>query len=51
MSLSLPTCGSFTASMISRPLSPLRNITFNRPSPATVSFFVSHVTRKPPLSP
>src|SRR5258707_9706946 len=36
--------------MIGRPLSPLRKITFRRPSPDTVSFVVAHVTRKPPVS-
>src|SRR5205814_1567038 len=37
--------------MISRPLSADRNTTLRRPRPARVSFFVSHCTRKPPVSP
>jgi hypothetical protein len=36
--------------MISRPLSPLRNTTFNRPPPDAASFFVSQWMRNPPVS-
>src|SRR6185503_10627628 len=36
--------------MIGRPLSPLRKTTFSVPAPGAVSFFVSHLTRNPPVS-